>query len=68
MANTFLLAMGHDVGASLVEVDMVETANNIIAAAAANDCLILPVDALVAGNLLMRRIALSPSTLSVPMR
>ena len=52
MANTFLLAMGHDVGASLVEVDMVETATSIIAAAAANDCrLILPVDALVAGEL-----------------
>ncbi len=51
MANTFLLAMGHDVGASLVEVDMVKTATSIIAAAAANDCrLILPVDALVAGE------------------
>ena len=51
MANTFLLAMGHDVGASLVEVDMVETATSIIAAAAANNCrLILPVDALVAGE------------------
>jgi phosphoglycerate kinase len=49
MANTFLLAQGHDVGASLVEADMVETASSIMAAATANQCrLILPVDALVA--------------------
>ena len=49
MANTFLLAQGHDVGASLVEADMVKTASSIMAAATANQCrLILPVDALVA--------------------
>ena len=49
MANTFLLAQGHDIGVSLVEADMVETASIIMAAAAANQCrLILPVDALVA--------------------
>ncbi len=49
MANTFLLAMGHYVGASFVEVDMVKTATSIIASAAAHNCrLILPVDALVA--------------------
>ncbi len=49
MANTFLLAMGHNVGASLVEADMVETVSNIMAAATSNDCrLILPIDALVA--------------------
>lgn len=49
MANTFLLAQGHAVGASLVEADMVEMAGRIIAGARANGCrLILPTDALVA--------------------
>jgi len=49
MANTFLLARGIDVGASLVEADMVGMANGILESAAANNCrLILPVDALVA--------------------
>ena len=49
MANTFLLAKGHAVGASLVEADMVDIASQIITVAAANDCeLMLPSDALVA--------------------
>ena len=49
MANTFLLAKGHNVGASLVEADMVEMATCIMKTATANDCrLILPVDARVA--------------------
>ncbi len=49
MANTFLLAMGYDVGVSLVEADMKETVKAIMAAASKNNCrLILPVDALVA--------------------
>ena len=48
MANTFLLATGQSVGASLVEADMVDIAANIIRLAAANDCeLMLPSDALV---------------------
>ncbi len=49
MANTFLLAMGHNVGASLVEADMVNKASCIMKMATANDCrLVLPRDAVVA--------------------
>ena len=49
MANTFLLARGQDVGASLVEADMVDTARAIEASAAAHGCFIgLPEDFLVA--------------------
>lgn len=48
MANTFLLAQGHEVGASLVERDMADTANSILAQAKAKGCeIILPVDAVV---------------------
>ncbi len=49
MANTFLLAKGHQVGASLVERDLVGTARDILdAAAAAGSDVLLPVDAVVA--------------------
>ena len=49
MANTFLLAQGKSIGASLAEADMVETANRIMDAAASNDCkLLLPKDVFVA--------------------
>ncbi len=49
MANTFLLAQGREVGASLVERDLVETARAMEAEAAAKDCqIVLPVDAVVA--------------------
>ena len=49
MANTFLAARGHDVGASLCERDMADTARSIMAAAAAAGCeIVLPVDAVVA--------------------
>lgn len=52
MANTFLLAGGQDVGASLVEADMVDTARAIADKAAAHGCHIdLPSDFLVAGTL-----------------
>ena len=52
MANTFLLAEGHDVGASLVEADMVDTARAIRARAADHGCrIILPKDYLVAEKL-----------------
>jgi len=52
MANTFLLAAGQDVGASLVEADMVETARAIADKAAAHGCDIgLPEDFLVATEL-----------------
>ena len=50
MANTFLLARGQDVGASLVEADM-DTARAIEAGAEANGChIVLPEDFLVAGE------------------
>ncbi len=49
MANTFLLADGINIGASLAEPDLVETARAIMAAAKASGCqLILPSDGLVA--------------------
>lgn len=49
MANTFLLALGHDMGKSLVEADMTGTAKTIIAKADAAGCtIILPVDAVCA--------------------
>ncbi|WP_298678504.1 phosphoglycerate kinase [uncultured Lentibacter sp.] len=49
MANTFLMAQGADLGASLVEADMLDTARDIIAKAKAKGCnLILPSDGAVA--------------------
>jgi phosphoglycerate kinase len=49
MANTFLLALGHDMGKSLVEAEMLETARAIMAKADAKGCkLVLPTDAVVA--------------------
>ena len=51
MANTFLAAQGHDVGKSLCEHDLTETAKDIMTAAAAqNTRLILPRDIVVAGE------------------
>lgn len=51
MANTFLLAKGFTVGASLAEPDMVDIARAIIKRADERNCrLILPEDALVAGE------------------
>ncbi|PWE16315.1 phosphoglycerate kinase [Marinicauda salina] len=48
MANTFLAAKGHDVGASRCEPDLVDTARDIIDAAGAAGCaLLLPVDLVV---------------------
>ena len=50
MANTFLLAAGQDVGASLVEADMTDTASAIAASAAKHGCqLVLPVDQVSGG-------------------
>ena len=52
MANTFLLAAGQNVGASLVEADMVDTARAIADRATAHGCHIeLPQDFLVAAKL-----------------
>ena len=52
MANTFLLADGQDVGASLVEAEMVDTARAIRARADEHGCrILLPEDYLVAEKL-----------------
>jgi phosphoglycerate kinase len=49
MANTFLAAQGVNVGKSLCEHDMAETARNILAAARAKNCeIVLPTDVVVA--------------------
>ena len=49
MANTFLLAQGKPIGASLAEPDMIETAQRIFNVAELNDCkLLLPKDVVVA--------------------
>lgn len=52
MANTFLFAQGHDVGRSLHEPGLAETARDVMAATAAAGCTLhLPVDFVVAGDL-----------------
>jgi phosphoglycerate kinase len=52
MAFTFLRALGHDVGRSLVEADRVETARRVLEAARRRGVqLVLPVDVVVAGGL-----------------
>ncbi|MEQ9693210.1 phosphoglycerate kinase [Shimia sp. SDUM112013] len=49
MANTFLAAKGYDIGISLAERLMVDTANEIMAKAETNGCnIVLPVDIVVA--------------------
>ncbi|ODT89136.1 phosphoglycerate kinase [Phenylobacterium sp. SCN 70-31] len=49
MANTFLYAQGHDVGASYCEKDLADTARDIIRLAGQNNCkLFLPLDVVVA--------------------
>jgi phosphoglycerate kinase len=49
MANTFLYAQGIDVGKSLVEKDLADTARAILAAASQARCaIVLPIDAVVA--------------------
>ena len=49
MANTFLYAQGHDVGASYCEKNLAETAREIIGLAGRNNCkLFLPLDIVVA--------------------
>lgn len=52
MANTFLLALGKEVGDSLVEPDHVSTAGSIMDQAKAQDVtLMLPTDVIVAGDI-----------------
>ena len=49
MANTFLFAQGVDIGGSLAEKDMADTARNILAEAEAKGCeILLPIDVVVA--------------------
>ena len=49
MANTFLFAQGHDVGGSLCEKDLADTAREILAKADQAGCrILLPTDAVVA--------------------
>ena len=49
MANTFLHAQGHDVGGSLCEKDLKDTALDILAEARAKGCrILLPVDVVIA--------------------
>lgn len=63
MANTFLAAQGHDVGASLHESDMLDTAREIMAQAEAKSCeIILPIDAVVASAL---ELGVEPSIVAV---
>lgn len=51
MANTFLFAQGIEVGKSLAERDMADTARAILAKAKARNCtIVLPVDAVTAGE------------------
>ena len=51
MANTFLNALGVDVGKSLCEHDLADTAKDILAKAKAAGCdVVLPTDAVVAGE------------------
>jgi phosphoglycerate kinase len=52
MANTFLYAQGHDVGASYCEKELAETAREVIRLAGRNNCkLFLPLDIVVAEKL-----------------
>jgi phosphoglycerate kinase len=52
MANTFLFAQGHDIGGSLAERDMADTARDILKRAEATGCeILLPVDVVVAREL-----------------
>jgi phosphoglycerate kinase len=48
MANTFLFAQGHEIGGSLAEKDMADTAREILAAAKGKCDILLPVDVVVA--------------------
>jgi phosphoglycerate kinase len=52
MANTFLKAQGHDVGRSLIEADMLDTARGLLGQAdSAHKLLLLPVDYVVTDSL-----------------
>ncbi|MEO6364466.1 MAG: phosphoglycerate kinase [Luteimonas sp.] len=58
IANTFIAAMGHDVGKSLYEADLIQTAKTIIADAKARGAEIpMPVDVIVAAEFSSNAIA-----------
>ena len=62
MANTFLAAQGYDVGKSLQEPDLHQTALKILAEAKAKGCeIVLPIDLVVS-----EKFAANPPTLTVP--
>ena len=63
MANTLLLAQGRNVGRSLVEKNMIDSARSILAEAKLASCeLVLPIDAVVASEL---KAGVSTKTVSV---
>ncbi|WP_119167759.1 phosphoglycerate kinase [Algihabitans albus] len=67
MANTFLHALGVDVGTSLCETEMADTVTEIVKIAKANDCdILLPTDALVAKSLTANAVHDTVSVKDVP--
>ena len=63
MANTFLKAQGHEIGKSLMEADLLDTAKGILdQAKAAGKKFLLPVDALVTDQLPSETSAIVPAT------
>jgi phosphoglycerate kinase len=67
MANTFFAALGYEVGTSLFEEDMIDTAKDILAKAKTADCNIhLPVDAVCAYELKENANTISTSVDNIP--
>jgi phosphoglycerate kinase len=67
MANTFLLAEGGDIGKSLAEPDLADTARRIIAAAKQSGCaVVLPDDVVVASELVAGQPAVTMARDNVP--
>lgn len=67
MANTFLAAQGHDIGKSLCEDAMLDTARAILSAAEANQCrIMLPVDVVLADEFAEGQTGLTCAAHDVP--
>lgn len=67
MANTFLAAQGHDIGKSLCEDAMLDTARAILSAAEANQCrILLPVDVVLADEFAEGQTGLTCAAHDVP--
>ncbi|MBT5809214.1 MAG: phosphoglycerate kinase, partial [Rhodospirillaceae bacterium] len=67
MANTFLYAQGHEVGASLCEKDLAETAREILAKADGAGCdIVLPSDVVVAREFKEGAVATTVSAHAAP--